>query len=525
MALQNKNTWFHAVKAGQEDAFHRSYEAAFEALRKSPGLALSNFVNGAPRASKGKLLRKTAPWDSEVLVATFPDSTIEEAKEAIAIAKAASASWRKTSFEDRAALLDRSADVMARRFFELCATMTLECGKSRFEASIDVDEAIDFARHYAAEVRAHRGFVSAMGSPFPGEFNETRMVPYGVFGVISPFNFPVAITAGMVLGALVTGNTVVLKPTVDAPLSAEMVLRCIIEAGAPAGVLNLVHGAGSTVGQTLVDSPDVDGFVFTGSKNVGLNILRTAQKDHAKPVIAEMGGKNPIIVTAKADLDAAAEGVFNAAFGFSGQKCSACSRLYLDKSIKAEFLNRFMMRVTSAIVGHPADRTTYMGPIINERAMKTYLDAAELARRDGEILFGGERLTGPGYDRGNFVLPTVVDKLPATHELFQRELFVPFLVINTFDSLDEAIAKANRVEFGLTAGIFTKDKAEADRFFDHVEAGVTYCNRRRGGSTGAVVDAQTFVGWKNSGTTGRGAGGRNYLQQFMKEQSRTIVRE
>lgn len=525
MAFQNKNTWFRAVQGGKTEEFHRDFEAAFAAVRSGAGRKLSNWIGGRETASAGGTLKKAAPWDTAVVVAAFPDSSPAEALSAVAAARAAFPAWKAAPWAERAAFLDRAADVFTRRYFEVCAAITLEVGKNRIEASLDVDEAVDFCRHYASQMREHQGFVTRMGTAFPGEINETRFVPYGIFAVISPFNFPVAITAGMCAGALVTGNCVVLKPTVDAPFTGDLVARCFFEAGLPPGVLNVVHGGGSRVGEALVQSPDVDGFVFTGSVGVGLHILQAAQKQTAKPVIAEMGGKNPVIVTEKADLDRAADGVFNAAFGYSGQKCSACSRLYVHEKVKDEFMNRFMMKVTSAIVGNPAERDTFMGPVINERALKTYLDAAALARKDGEILFGGEKLEGPGYERGNYVLPTVVDGLPPDHELFRRELFVPFVAVDTFTTFDEALKKANAVEFGLTAGCFTEDAEEQRRFFEGIEAGVTYVNRRRGGSTGAVVDAQTFVGWKNSGTTGRGAGGRNYLQQFMKEQSRTLVTE
>ncbi|MSR75730.1 MAG: aldehyde dehydrogenase family protein [Planctomycetes bacterium] len=524
MSFENKNTWFRAMQAGGLDALHAAYEAAWSELQGRLGATHGHQIGGKAVAGAGSFALKTSPSDTRLLVGRFVQGTQAEALAAVAAAKAAFPAWRATPWQERAAMLDRVADVMTRRFWELCVVMTVENGKNRFEASIDVDEGIDFCRSYAAQMRAHNGFVTTMGSPFPGEHNETRFLPWGVFAVIAPFNFPIAITAGMVVGALVTGNTVVLKPTQDTPLCGELVYECIAEAGVPAGVLNLVHGSGSVVGQALVDSDEVDGFVFTGSVGVGLQILHSAQKKCAKPVIAEMGGKNPIVVTSKADIAKAVDGVYNAAFGFSGQKCSACSRLYLHQDIAEDFLARLATKMKSVVVGHPAAKDTYMGPIINARALKTYLDAAAQAKRDGgRFVAGGAQITDGDCAHGYFVQPAVVAGLPASHELFHRELFVPFVAVDNFATLEEALRKANDVEFGLTAGIFTEDESERDFFFTRIEAGVTYCNRRRGGSTGAVVDAQTFVGWKNSGTTGRGAGGRNYLQQFMREQSRTIV--
>ncbi len=524
MNFRNINTWFHAAQDGSVEAVHSRFEAAWKALSAELGRTWPQHIGGKDVTGHVAHAEKFTPFDGRILVGRFPVGTREEALAAVAAAKAALPAWRATAWQERAALLDRTADVMTRRHAELSAVMTAENGKSRFEAGIDVDEAIDFCRSYAEQMRAHNGFITRMGSPFPGEMNETRFVPFGVFAVIAPFNFPIAITAGMTVGALVTGNTVVLKPTQDTPLCGEMVYQCLKEAGVPDGVLNVVHGSGSVVGQAMVDSPDVDGFVFTGSVGVGLGILHAAQQHMAKPVIAEMGGKNPIIVTAKADLDKAAEGVFNAAFGFSGQKCSACSRLYVHESVADALIERILARVKAVVIGHPAERATWMGPIINAKAVKTFVEAVALAKKDGgRVLCGGERVLEGALEHGNFVQPTIVDGLPASHELFRRELFVPFVAVNRFQTLEEAVARANDVEFGLTAGIFTEDAGERERFFNNIEAGVTYCNRRRGGSTGAVVDAQTFTGWKNSGTTGRGAGGRNYLQQFMREQSRTIV--
>jgi len=524
MSFQNINTWFHAQLEGRAEDVHARYENAWKALRAELGRTWPQHVGGMDLAGHAEWSEKFTPFDRRVLVGKFPVGTREDALAAVAAAKAALPAWRATPWQERAALLDRTADVMTRRHAELSAVMTAENGKTRFEAGIDVDEAIDFCRSYAEQMRRHNGFITQMGSPFPGEMNETRFVPFGVFAVIAPFNFPIAITTGMTVGALVTGNTVVLKPTQDTPLCGEMVYQCLKEAGVPDGVLNVVHGSGSVVGQTMVDSPDVDGFVFTGSVGVGLGILHAAQQRMAKPVIAEMGGKNPIIVTARADLDKAAEGVFNAAFGFSGQKCSACSRLYVHESVADALLERILTRVKGVVLGEPSERSTWMGPVINAKAVKTFLDAVALAKKDGgRILCGGERASDGALAHGYYVQPTIVDGLPATHELFRRELFVPFVAVNRFKTLDEALARANDVEFGLTAGIFTEDVGEREQFFSGIEAGVTYCNRRRGGSTGAVVDAQTFTGWKNSGTTGRGAGGRNYLQQFMREQSRTIV--
>lgn len=524
MAFSNINTLFHAIERGEQEAFHTAFEEAYAKVVAGLGQTHKNVVGGESLSSTNGTFASHSPWDRELVVGHFPDSSAEEAQAAVRAARAAFPGWQRTSHLERADFLDRVADAMTRRFHELCAAMTVEVGKTRAEASIDVDEGIDFCRSYANQVRESDGFVTKMGVPFPGEECSAHWRPYGVFGVIAPFNFPIAITMGMTVGAVVTGNTVVLKPAEQAPWCGQLVFECLTEAGLPTGVVNLVHG-NEKAGQGMVDDKGIDGFVFTGSKGVGLHILNSTSTDRPRPVIAEMGGKNAVIVMPSADLEKAAQGVFNAAFGFSGQKCSACSRLYLHESIKDTFMNAFMMHVMNVVVGHPSERDTWMGPVVEEATVERYLAAAELARKDGVVITGGDRMTDGDFAKGLYVAPTVVDGLPKDHELFHKELFAPFVALTTIDSLDEGLKLVNSVEYGLTAGIFSEDEDEIAKFFDEVEAGVTYANRRRGGSTGAVVDGQVFVGWKNSGTTGRGAGGRNYLTQFMREQSRTRVRE
>lgn len=524
MAFKNINTWFHAVTEGREEAFHTAYEAAVQELSSGLGATHQNHVGGADLASTGGTFETTSPIDGRLVIGHFPDTQPAEVADAITAAKEAYKTWSLTSVEDRAAFVDRVADAMTKRFYELCAALTLESGKTRFEASIDVDEGIDFCRSYAAQYRKADGYEQVMGVPFPGEHCVSRFRPYGVFGVIAPFNFPVAIAMGMTVGAVLTGNTVVFKPGETGPLCGQLVFQCLKDAGLPAGVVNLVHGDGKA-GKALANDKRVDGFVFTGSKPVGLSILANANADRARPVVAEMGGKNPIIVTKNADLDAAAEGVFNAAFGFTGQKCSACSRLFVHEDVKDTLLEKVLARVKDVVIGDPRDRGTFLGPVIEQETVDRYLKASAAGKADGKILCGGEKVEEGDLAHGHFVRPTIVDGLPHDHELFFKELFCPFVAVATFTDLDEVIARANEVEYGLTAGIFSKDQSEIERFFNTIEAGVIYANRRRGGSTGAVVDGQSFVGWKNSGTTGRGAGGRHYLLQFLREQSVTRVTE
>jgi 1-pyrroline-5-carboxylate dehydrogenase len=298
------------------------------------------------------------------------------------------------------------------------------------------------------------------------------------------------------------------------------------EAGLPTGVFNFVTGPGRTAGQELIDNPGVDGIVFTGSMEVGMKLLRdNATRPLPRPVIIEMGGKNPAIVTARADVDKATDGVFRSAFGAQGQKCSACSRIYVSKEVRQQFVNLLVEKTKKIKVGNPLEKDVWMGPVINEGALKTFEDAVARARRDGgTILVGGNRITTEPFNHGYFVEPTIIDGLPTNHPLFKEELFVPITVLAEVMSLDEAIELANDTIYGLTAGIFSEDEQEIERFFDRIHAGVTYANRRAGATTGAWPGINPFGGWKASGSTGRGTGGPWYVQQFMREQSRVRIR-
>jgi 1-pyrroline-5-carboxylate dehydrogenase len=292
----------------------------------------------------------------------------------------------------------------------------------------------------------------------------------------------------------------------------------------PGGAFNFVTGSGEAVGDPLTHHSEVDGVIFTGSKEIGLGLVRSVSTDWPKPVITEMGGKNPVIVTARADLGKAVEGVAKSAFGYSGQKCSAASRVYVERPVYDTFVERLTARTAGLKVGDPAERDVYTGPVIDARAVARFEAAAALAVKDGgKVRAGGHRLTEGEFGNGTFVAPTVVDGLPPDHDLFKRELFLPFLVVAPVESLDEAITRANDTEYGLTAGIFSEDPGEIERFFDRVEAGVLYANRKGGATTGAWPGAQSFPGWKASGSTGKGGLGPYYVQQFMREQSRTVV--
>jgi 1-pyrroline-5-carboxylate dehydrogenase len=344
--------------------------------------------------------------------------------------------------------------------------------------------------------------------------------------VISPFNFPLALAAGPAGAALVAGNTVVFKPASSTPMLGWKLHEMVVEAGLPEGVFNFITGPGSTAGAELVDNPEIDGIVFTGSKEVGMSLIQSnATRAVPRPLVIEMGGKNPAIVTRSADLDKASDGVMRSAFGAQGQKCSACSRIYVDRTVRSAFV-RLLVEKTAAIkIGNPLDRDVWMGPVINEAAVRTYERAIARAVADGgKVLIGGKRRVNGELAHGYFVEPTVIDGLASNHPLFGEELFVPITLVADVLTLDEAIELANGTEYGLTAGIFSQDDREIEDFFNRVEAGVTYANRRAGATTGAWPGINSFGGWKASGSTGRGTGGPYYLQQFLREQSRLRIR-
>jgi 1-pyrroline-5-carboxylate dehydrogenase len=346
--------------------------------------------------------------------------------------------------------------------------------------------------------------------------------PYGVWAVISPFNFPAALSIGPAAAALVAGNTVVLKPSPHAPATALALVRLLLEAGVPTDALQLVFGAGAA-GQALAAHADVDGLLFTGSKAVGMGLIGAFSREFPKPCITEMGGKNPALVMASADLEDAAEGVMRSAFGLQGQKCSACSRALVHERVAEDFVRLLLERSRELVIGDATRHGVFVGPVIHEEAFRRFTRMAEMARRDGRVRLGGDALRAGELAHGWFVAPTIVDALPPRHALLREELFLPFLCVETVASLDEALGRANATEYGLTAGLFSRDEGELQEFLNRIEAGVVYVNRRAGATTGAWPGVQPFGGWKGSGSSGKASGGPYYVQQFLREQSRTIV--
>jgi 1-pyrroline-5-carboxylate dehydrogenase len=366
------------------------------------------------------------------------------------------------------------------------------------------------------------GFVRPMGRITPMERNTDVLRPYGVFTCIAPFNFPLALSTGMSSAALMAGNAVVYKPSEEAPWTGFRLAEIYRDAGLPAGVFNFLAGRREAIGDALWQHAGVDGVVFTGSKAVGLRIHAGMSERWIKPCLMELGGKNAAVVTASADLDAAAEGVMRSAFSLQNQKCSATSRVYVDRSVAAPFLERLVEKTRAIRMGDPTERDVFFGPVINQRSVERFQRAVAQARVEGTIVVGGERLRGGVFDKGHFVAPTIA-RLPLTSSLYREELFVPFLAVGEVSGLDEAVAESNAAEYGLTAGIFSADRKEVERFFDEIEAGVCYANKRSGATTGAWPGAQAFCGWKGSGSTGKGGCGPYYVAQFLREQNRTVI--
>src|SRR4051812_7108429 len=516
----------YATLGGEQlDDLHRELDSAIAAAPSTFGREYPIYVNGQPVRAEQQF-EDRSPIDTGVLIGRFQQGNRDHARSAVAAARAAYPAWAALPWAERLVLVQKVADAIRAHRWELSALMGYEAGKNRLECVGDVEEAADLISYYCDQIERHHGFIEPMSALGPGEENVSVMRPFGVWAVISPFNFPMALAAGPAGGALAAGNTVVFKPASATPLLGEKLYEMTREAGLPSGVFNFITGPGSTAGQELIDNDGIDGIVFTGSKEVGLKLMRdNAARPVPRPLIIEMGGKNPAIIASSADLDKASDGVMRSAFGAQGQKCSACSRVYIQKDVRDKFVATLVDKTKRIKIGNPLERDIWMGPVINEAAVNTYLSAIERATNDGgKILIGGKRITKPPLDKGYFVEPTIIDGLPTNHPLFSEELFVPITVIAKVMTLDEAIELANRTEYGLTAGIYSENENELKQFFDRIQAGVTYANRRAGATTGAWPGVNPFGGWKASGSTGRGSGGPYYVQQFMREQSRVRIR-
>lgn len=506
----------------QIEQMHESFDDALGRFEDRYGTTYPIVINGK-EVRAGETFDVFAPATASLVLGKMQSGTTTEVDQAVTAARSAFAGWAARSWQDRVRIIHNAASKIRERKFDLAAVMILECGKSRTEAIGEVEEGADLLDYYAKQVEQADGYTLKMESLDPREKNSSVLRPYGVWAVLAPFNFPHALAAGPIAGALVAGNTVVFKPASATAISGYELYRAFIDGGVPAGALQFITGGGRAVGEPLVKHGGVDGAVFTGSKEVGLDLYNSFASEYPKPIHTEMGGKNPTIVTRHADLDKAVEGVVRSAFGFSGQKCSACSRVYVESPVHDEFLERLRKRTEDLVVGNPIERQVFVGPVIDEAAVTRFEEAVQAVRGAGTVVIGGTRLTGDAFDDGTFVAPTIVNGLPLSHDLFKRELFLPFLVVGAVDSLEQALKESNDTEYGLTAGIFTENESEIQTFFDTIEAGVVYANRKGGATTGAWPECQPFCGWKGSGSSGKGALGPYYVLGFLREQGRTIV--
>jgi 1-pyrroline-5-carboxylate dehydrogenase len=519
MAQKHNFKVTYSTLSSPDPLLHQLYDEAVANFLANAGQTHPMFINGEERFA-GETFAKISPTNTDLVMGYFQKGGVQDANDAIAAAKAAFPGWRDTPWQERIAILRRAADLLSERLFHMGAVMSLEVGKNRLEAMGDVEETADLIRYNCDAMEANKGFSRPLKNESDNYHNRSVLKPYGVWVVISPFNFPGALAGGPSGAALAAGNTVVFKPATDTPFTGWLLTEAFRDAGIPAGVFNFVTGGGRTVGQTLVDHPDVAGITFTGSYDIGMGIIRTfTTGKYPRPCVAEMGGKNPVIVSNKADLDKAAMGCMRSAFGLQGQKCSALSRLYVHKDVKDEFMQKFVDLTSKINVGDPTNQNNWMGPVINKSAFEDYQGFVEDLRQHGDVVFGGKVLGDKGY----YVAPTIADNVPEDHQLWKQEMFLPIVMVEEFEDLDEAMKKANDVEYGLTAGFFSEDEGEVQWFLDNMEAGVLYVNRASGATTGAWPGYQSFGGWKGSGSTGKAAGSFYYVQQYMKEQSQTIV--
>jgi 1-pyrroline-5-carboxylate dehydrogenase len=493
----------------------RKMSEAVEKVRTELGREYDLVIGGERVHTEDRLVSYN-PADKKQVVGSFSKATRELAERAIRTADEAYRTWGRTPVERRVQVLFDAARILRENKYYYSAWMVFEVGKSWAEADADTAEAIDFCEYYAREMlRLER---PAPLVPVPGEKNYLRYIPLGVGIVIPPWNFPLAILTGMTTASIVSGNTVVLKPSSDSPVIAYKFFEVLERAGMPPGVANFLPGSGSTVGDFLVTHPRTRYVAFTGSKEVGLRINELAAKHQpgqiwVKRVVAEMGGKDSIVIDSETDLDLAADGVAGSAFGFQGQKCSACSRAIVVETVYDAFLDKLKPRVEAIKVGHPDEPGVDMGPVINAAAEKSILEYIDTGKREGRLVTGGRTTSGEGH----FIAPTVIADVGPRARLAQEEIFGPVLAVIKAKDFEEALEIANNTEYGLTGAVYTKNRQKLDKAAEAFHVGNLYLNRK---CTGAMVGGHPFGGFNMSGTDSK-AGGPDYLLLFT--QAKTVA--
>lgn len=490
-----------------------AYRAALKSVSDSLGERAMLVIGGEHIDSKVSI-ESVNPANPSEIVGTAASANTEDVDAAMDAAWIAFNGWASRTAEERAGVIHRVGDIIAERRFQFAAWQTYEAGKNWAEAEADVAEAIDFCRYYAHQALRMSEPVDV--EEYPGETNESWLQPIGVGVVIPPWNFPLAILVGMTVGPVAAGNTVVVKPASNTPLVGWGFIKALEEAGLPPGVVNYLPGAGSTIGDALVDHPMTRFINFTGSKEVGLRIAERSAKVHEgqkwlKRSYLEMGGKDALVVDDTADLDLAAIDAVRSAFGFQGQKCSACSRLILLESVHDELMDKIVEHASRMSVGSPVDNHP-VGPVISAAQHRTILDEIDSGLREADLVMGGAALERDG---GYYIEPTIFDNVRPDARLAQHEIFGPVLSVISVTDFDEALAVANGTEFGLTGGVHSKDEARLERAKREFHVGNLYLNRK---ITGALVGIQPFGGFNMSGSNAK-AGGPDYLRLFMEMKS------
>ncbi len=490
----------------------KAMEEAIVKVRKSFGDMNPNWINGKEIVTS-ETFSSLNPSNTSEVIGKFPLATKEHAVEAVESAYKAFQDWSRKSWEERAGYLLKASELMKQRRHEFSAMMILEVGKNYPEADADTAEAIDFMEFYAREAMRYGAVQNVY--QLPGETDEMIYIPLGVTVVVPPWNFPLAILVGMTVAALVTGNTVVLKPSSDSPAIGQMFVNLLREVGIPGGVLNYITGSGGVIGDTLVAHPKTRMVAFTGSMEVGIHINELAAKVQPgqiwlKRVIAEMGGKDSILVNHDADLESAAQGIVASAFGFQGQKCSACSRAIIHKDVYDQVANRVVELVKEFEQG-PADKNFKIGPVASERGMKSIMKYIEIGKSEGKLLVGGTRTSTEGY----YIAPTVIGDIDPMAKISQEEIFGPVLALIKGNDFDHIIEIGNNTQYGLTGAVYTKDKSNLEKARKEFFVGNLYLNRK---CTGAIVGAHPFGGFNMSGTDSK-AGGKDYLLLFLQAKS------
>jgi len=512
----------YASMSADNEELNAAYEKAYVGARAGLGRLRGVIVDGEERTDR-EIYEEASPLDHDLVVARHAQAVNDDVDDAVAAAAAFAPEWEAWGWAPRRDLMLRAADIMEGRMFELAALISYQIGKTRLESLGDVAETVEFFRYYSGQIAEHNGFSVPLGALGDNDVNTSVLRPHGVWVVVAPFNFPMALAAGPAIGALITGNVAVIKPSNTGALMAFELHKIMREAGLPDRALQILSGRGAEMGEYLTHHDGVDGITFTGSYPVGMHLLRTAGAKRPKPVSCEMGGKNPVIVAKSANLEVAAQGIIRAAFGLSGQKCSAASRVYIEESVYDEMVSMLVEETEKLVVGFPLDRATFMGPVIDRGVVSRFEKAVEeVGRAGGAVLTGGKVLDDGDMARGNFVEPTIVT-VPLNSYVWKEELFMPFLAVTAVTGLDEGLALSNDTELGLTAGLFSNDESEIERWLNEIEAGVAYVNRAAGATTGAWPGIQSFGGWKGSGSSGAGGGGPWYLRQYMREQSHTRI--